>query len=161
MAEEVGERGISVRDELVEASKAAEFRKYDKMPTLDVIAEMHALRQQKDALEAQMKQINKHYDFLRIVKIPDQFANEQLKIVKIDGIGRVNLKADLFASIKTGQKEAAFEWLRDTGHGGIIKPAIHSATFKAAVKEMLKNGEEIPEQFFNVSPYQTAIITKT
>lgn len=138
---------------------AEEFKQYDELPPIELIRKMNELRSQIDALEAQLKPLNRHHNFLRMIKIPAKFDDEGVSLIRVDGVGRCNLTTDLFARVDSTRTEEAYQWLRDTGHGDVIKPSIHPSTFKALCKAMLVNGEEYPDTF-RIVPYSKAVITK-
>jgi hypothetical protein len=134
---------------------------YSKHTTLELIKAMAKVREHKDALDAELKGVGKEYEFLARIAIPEAFENDGIKNMNVDGIGRVALRADIFASIKAGQKEKAYEWLQDIGSGDLIVPQVAPSTLKAFLKARIKKGDENPEDLFNISPFQSASITKT
>ena len=138
-----------------------EFSKYDDMSLVDLISAMSTLQNRKEALEDQLKILNKEFDFLRITKIPTKMEDEGIDRINVTGIGRVSLTADMHVSIKAEMKEKFFEWLQDNGRGDLITENVNPSTLKAAVKNMYKSGEEIPELLLNVSPYTRASITRS
>lgn len=119
------------------------------------------LRDKKDLLEAQLAEVNKEFDWVRITRIPEVMADADTKTVTYEGIGRVTLTADAYASIVRDKKEAAYQWLEDTGRGDIILPYVQPSTLKATLVRMMKKGEEIPEELFTVTPFMRATVSKT
>lgn len=138
-----------------------EYTQYDTMVLNELIHAMSTLQNRKEALEAQLKLINKEYDFLRITKVPAKMEEDGVDRISIAGIGRVSLTADMHVSIKADHKEQFFEWLRDNGRGDLLQENVNPSTLKAAVKGMFKAGEEVPEDLLNVSPFTRAAITRT
>ena len=138
-----------------------EYAHYDALVLTDLVHAMSTLQNRKEALEAQLKLINKEYDFLRITKVPAKMEEDGVDRISVTGIGRVSLTADMHVSIKADQKEQFFEWLRDNGRGDLLQENVNPSTLKAAVKGMFKSGEEVPEQLLNVSPFTRAAITRT
>ncbi len=104
--------------------------------------------------------INAEFDQIRKKTLPDLMAAEDVRTITLDGIGRVQLAGDCYASIPAEQQEAAFEWLRGNNYGDLIKETVHSATLKAWAKEGLAAGRELPEGVFKVEPYVRASIVK-
>lgn len=141
-----------------EFAKFAEL--YSGHSAVDLIKAMARLRAEKDAAEDEAKGISREYKYITEVAIPEKFAEDGVSIMKVDGIGRCNLAADIYASVKAGQKEAAYQWLSDIGSGDLIQPAVPPSTLKAFLKGRIKSAEDIPEEFFNCTPYQVARITK-
>ena len=138
-----------------------EYAHYDGMALVQLIEAMSTLQNRKEAAEAQLKLIDKEYDFLRITKIPAKMEDEGVDRIAVSGIGRVSLTADMHVSIKAEMKEQFFEWLGDNGRGDLITENVNPSTLKAAVKAMYKSGEEIPEDMLNVSPFTRASITRS
>lgn len=138
-----------------------EFHEYDGMELLELIREMRRVQTEKEQVEADLKKYNKHFDFLRITKIPQMMEDLGIRNLNVDGVGRVGLTADMHVSIKEGNKEAFYLWLRDNGRADLIQPNVNPSTLKATVKNMVKEGEIIPDDLLNVSPFTRASITKT
>jgi len=138
-----------------------EFSMYDGMTLMELIREMRRVQTDKDDAEAELKRFNKHFDFLRITKIPQMMEDEGIRNLNVEGVGRVSLTADMHVSIKDGSKELFYTWLRDNGRGDLIQPNINPSTLKATVKNMVREGEVVPEELLNVSPFTRASITKS
>ncbi len=142
------------------SSDLNEFAKYDSMSLVELVREMRRWQNNKETVENELKSVNKHFDFLRITKIPQVMEDEGIPRISVEGVGRVSLTADMHVSIKEGMKDRFHEWLNDNGRGDLVQPTVNSSTLKATVKGMVKAGEEIPEEFLNVSPFTRASITK-
>lgn len=138
-----------------------EFSKYDSFSIVELIQAMATLQNRKEAAEEQLKIINKEYDFLRITKVPSAMEDGGVDRITVAGIGRVSLTADMHVSVKAEQKEKFYDWLRDNGRGDLLQENVNPSTLKAAVKNMLRNGEELPDGMLNVSPFTRASITKS
>lgn len=143
----------------LEENMAFEDR-YREMDLMQVIHEMKEIQNEKDALDKELSALNKRYDYIRLNVIPNRFDDLGVTNMSVEGIGRVALTSDIYASIKSDKKHDAYQWLSDTGHGDVIQPSINPSTLKAMIKAIMKNGEEIPEEFFNVTPFTRASITK-
>jgi hypothetical protein len=113
-----------------------------------------------DAIGPAKSEIQKVFDFVRIGVMPERMDEESLDSMTVTGVGRVTLTADVFASVKKDMKPLAFEWLGDHGHGDLIQPTLNASSLKALAKRMLKDGDPLPEDYFNVSPVTRASITK-
>lgn len=138
-----------------------EFVEYDKMTLVELVREMRNIQSAKESAEDVVKALNKRFDFLRITKIPQVMEDEGIQRLSVDGVGRVSLTADMHVSVKEGQKDAFYDWLRDNGREDLIQPTVNSSTLKATVKNMVKQGEEFPDQLLNVNPFTRASITKS
>lgn len=126
----------------------------------DRAGRMRDLEQAYDLLDPVLKAINAEYDAIRKKVIPDLMQELEIRTVTYDGIGRIQLAGDVYASIPADQQEAAFQWLREHNYGTLIKESVHSATLKAWAKEGLEQGRELPEGVFKVEPYTRASIVK-
>lgn len=133
---------------------------YKPMATLDVVRAMNKIKLEKEELEEKLKMVNAEYDYLRLNLIPTRFEDEGIENLKVDGIGRVSLTGDMYVSIAADSRDAAYQYFRDIGKGDLITESINSSTLKAAVKAMVKAGEEIPSEFVKVTPFTRASITK-
>jgi hypothetical protein len=143
-------------------AKFGEFQDFYKdYETMDLIRAMARLQEAKDNIDAELKGVNREYEYLTKVKIPEAFENDGIKNMSLDGIGRVSLRTDIYASIKAGHKEEALRWLSDIGSESLIQPTVNSSTLKAFLKIRIRKGEDTPEELFNITPYQQATITKT
>lgn len=121
-------------------------------------AEMRSLQADKEVIEAELKGINVRLDQIRLKEIPEEMAERDIRTVNFEGIGRIQLALDVYATIK--DKELGYKWLADNGYDGIIQPYVQPSTFKATVKDAIKNGQEFPEELFSISPFTRASIVK-
>jgi hypothetical protein len=123
-------------------------------------ARFKELQSQKDRLDADLKAINAELDRLRLVKIPELMESLQVKNATFDGVGRVQLAADLYASTREGKKEAAMQWLRDCGYEDMISETYNTSSLKALFRRQLAEGIDIPEEIFSVTPFIRASVVK-
>ena len=139
---------------------AAFAKLYSEHTTLELITAMARLREQKDNADEHAKAVAREYEFITKTAIPEKFAEDGIKNINVEGIGRVQLRADIYASVKSGAKEKAYAWLSDIGSSDLIQPTVPPSTLKAFLKNRMKAGEDIPEELFNVNAFQQASITK-
>lgn len=130
----------------------------DATPLLALASEMRQLQTQKDELKDSLSKVDARLDEIRLRLIPDSMADADIRSITFEGLGRVQLAMDLYASIK--DKEAGYAWLGEHGFEGLIVPYVQPSTFKAAVKEALKKGQEFPEELFTITPFMRASIVK-
>lgn len=123
-------------------------------------ARMKELQGQKDKLETELSDINKELDVIRTKKIPELMESMELRNVTIEGLGRVQLAADIYASTREGQKEAAMTWLRDCGYDNMITETYNASSIKALFRCLMADGADIPDDIFNVQPFLRASIVK-
>jgi hypothetical protein len=125
---------------------------------IELAKEMRDLQEQKDSMDEAWKALTKRIDEIRLKLIPDLMAEQEIRTLTIDGVGRVQLTSDVYASIT--EKAAGYDWLRDNGYDGLIQPYVQPSTFKAEVKRGLKEGVEFPENLFSITPFMRASIVK-
>jgi len=125
----------------------------------DLCAKMADLQARKEALEEQSKAMGVEIDNLRLKQIPEMMDQLEVKNATFQGIGRVQLAADLYCSTKAGQKDQAMQWLRDMEMGAMISETYNASSMKALVRRLMVEGAEIPE-CLNVTPFIRASIVK-
>jgi hypothetical protein len=93
--------------------------------------------------------------------VPETFRNG--KVTSVTSLGyRVTISTVVRASIRKDMKEPAFSWLRQEGHGDIIKvePTVHPETLAAWGRAELEMGNELPEALFSIYTFDTTSLTK-
>jgi len=145
------------------------FVKYDAMSPEELIKAMNEAGVEAAKLELQAKPFNEAYEYLRLVKIPTVFDERDIKTLAVTGLidiegnqinMRCGLTSDIYASIKAGMKDAAYQWFRDNGRGDLIKETVAPGTLKSSAKDALKKGTPFPDDLFNVTPFSRAGLTK-
>lgn len=132
-----------------------------EMSTLrDLCIQMRTVQARVDRLEEILKTEKSELDFLRLKKIPDLMASLEVKTATFEGVGRVQLASDLYASTKEGKKQDAMQWLRDMGYEDMISETYNASTLKALFRRQMLAGIEIPSELFSVQPFIRASIVK-
>jgi hypothetical protein len=121
---------------------------------------MAEVKRNLDEQKAVCSDLQKEFDELRKVKLPEAMEEAGLEKVTVTGLGTVGLRTDAYASIKSGFQAAAYQWLADNGHEDLVKEYVQPSTLKAFLKEQHANGESLPEELFSFNPYTYASITK-
>ena len=130
---------------------------------MDLASLAKTMIQVKDELE-EAKQIQaaaqKKFDALRKFVIPTKMEDMGIQSVNITGVGRLSLRAEMYAGFQPGMQDDAITWLEQHGHGDLVKETVHNSTLKAFLKEQLREGEILPDELFKQEPYMMATITK-
>ena len=126
----------------------------------EMCARMKSLQDQKAVLEEQLAQTNRDLDELRLKEIPTLMESLEVKNATFEGLGRVQLASDLYASTREGKKADAMQWLRDCGYGDMISETYNASSLKALLRRMIVEGVDIPDEVFNVTPFVRASIVK-
>ena len=113
-----------------------------------------------DTLKQLSTHLQKQYDTIRLVVLPEKMDEEDITNITVTGVGRVTIQSDIYFSIPTEHKDETYDWLRDHGHGDLIQETVNSSSGKAWAKEMIKKGQELPPDLFKVTPFSRAQITK-
>lgn len=122
--------------------------------------EMVALEKKIDTRDEENKIDTKRYHRIRLFEIPELMAELEIKNISFDGLGRVQLASDLFASTREGQKGLAIQWLRDLGYADMVSETYNASSLKALFRRMIEAGTPIPDDMFNVTPFIRASVVK-
>jgi len=111
------------------------------------------LRVIEEGLTKQLEGVKVCLKALSDVDIPALFDALLLdSITYRDGL-TVALVQGIKTSIKAAEKDKAYQWLRDNGHGSIIKSetktSVHPQTLCALGRELFDAGDMLPPDFFN------------
>lgn len=132
-------------------------------PTQDLrekIQKLYELRQEKEHLESMLKDVNKEKEHLEKQVIPELMDDLEITKLKIEGIGTMYLQSDLYYNVLAADREKAYNWLREEGHGDIISETVPYQTMRSFLKERMEEGDTIPD-VFNVKPIQVAKLRRS
>lgn len=104
------------------------------------LTRMKRVQTAHDILKPVLDELNSEYDKLRKKTVPDLAQEQEIRTITIEGVGRMQLTGDCYASIPADQADAAYAWFRENNYGDLIKETVHSATLKAWAKEMIEQG---------------------
>lgn len=142
-----------------EQAKAEAREIYPPLALKEMIAKMRELEIQKEDLSEQLKVINAHYDVLRMEVIPEKMDEDGIENIRIEGIGRVSLTADMF--VATTDKSGLYGWFKENGLADLIQETVNASTLKAFVKRRIKEAKSYPAECLRVTPFTRASITKS
>lgn len=128
---------------------------------VDVARAFVALRQLKDYVDNVFDPLGKKYEETKVVTLPQKFESEGVPTVHLDEGFRVTVSHQMRASVKGGQKEAAFEWLRNNGLGDIVTETVNASTLSALARSMTEENRELDGDLFNVAILANTSVTKT
>lgn len=121
---------------------------------------MRQLADFDEAIKLVTKTINDEYDQLKLKGLPDLMAELEMRTFTVEGIGRVQLAGDVYASIPADKKDEAYNWLKSNNYGSLVQETVNSSTLKAWAKEGMTQGREMPEDLFKVTPFTRASLVK-
>lgn len=136
------------------------IKMFENNDIVELANKLRGLKDLKEAQEADLKDTNMAIEAITKVLLPQKMDEQGIQNVKIDGVGRIGLRGEVYASILAENRELAYDWLRSTGRASLITNTVNPSTLKACAKEWIKNGEEIPE-FIKITPVTIATLTRT
>lgn len=130
-----------------EAKKAATPITNEQLMAL--AEEFRTLRDEKDRLEAELKQVNDRYGQLRTKELPE--AMSRLGMINAKGKGsftfsggRVHLETKLYAACTEENRPKLFEFLRKNNAADLIKETVNPQTLSAYIRERRGDGLKDP-----------------
>jgi len=123
-------------------------------------ARLAELKRALEASKAKNTMCQIMYDMLAIDVLPDRMEDEDIEVIKIKDVGRLQVKADIRCSCPAANRDKLMAWLREHKQAALIANAVNAATLKAYVKESIKNGEDYPHKILKIEPYSRASIVK-
>ena len=130
----------------------------EKADVPTVVRHFAALRTEYRALKDKIEKLELEVNDLSYNLIPTLFDAQQVKTIKIDGVGRVTVNQRWVASMK--DKEAGMNWLRSTGNNGLIIETVNAQTLAAFAKTQALEGKPLPEETFEVGVAPYTSVTK-
>lgn len=137
------------------------FQRFDEMTLSELAAEMAGVRAELDEAKATKSYYQKIHDHLTKIKIPEIMEEQEIDVVKIAGVGRLQVRSDIYCSCPAANREKLQQWLREHGQGALVSETINSSTLKAFIKEAMINGNEYPSDLVKIEPYNQATLTKS
>lgn len=125
-----------------------------------MVRELRKLKDKKEKVDAQLKELNGQIRTLAEQKIPDYMEEHDIEKHSVKGIGTVYLTTKVYANVKAEDRETFFSWLREHGNGDLIKETVHAQTLNAFAKEQLSEGNALPD-VLTARLYPTANLRRT
>lgn len=113
-----------------------------------------------DAIEATEKRLAELKKKLKEDLVPAAFDREKITTFTLAAGFRVTTSIALRASIKAGERDNAFEWLRANAMGDLITEVVNASTLSATARTMAEEGRELPDRHFNSHLQNNTSITK-
>lgn len=128
------------------------------MGHVEAVHMMKRMQDLNESADTAKKTIGKLYDWTRMGLVPMKMEEEGVENVRVVGIGRVSLTADL--SVSMPDKPAGYRWLAEHGLNDLITETVNASSLKAVIRRRLRDGDDVPEGVFKISPFTRASITK-
>ena len=120
---------------------------------INILRQYKEKREEKAKLSEQLKMIEGEIKLLEDMII-NNFADEGIKSINVDG-KTITTSSQIWAKIAPDKKEEAKHILRELGLDSII--TLNYQSLSAYIREIVKSGEELPEQFRDVIGYHDKV----
>ena len=93
--------------------------------------------------------------------VPERFELGRTTSTTVLGY-RATISEQIRASIRKDMRDEAFAWLREHGHGDLIKiePTVHPQTLQAWARTMIEDGEDLPDKLLSIHQFTNTSLTK-
>lgn len=112
--------------------------------------ELRGLTDEIAVQEAATKTLKHRRDELKKHVLPEAMELAEIDSFKVEGVGTIFLKQQVFSSILKEDRPRWYDWLRANGLEDLIVEWVFPQTQKAFVKERLESGDELPD-FLNAT----------
>lgn len=109
-----------------------------------------------DRISTEAVALAKIVSYAREVSLPERLDDDEIKTFTADSGDRMSRTSRIYASIITGKKDEAFDWLRKNDYEALIQETVNSSSLSAAAKELIESGKELPDDIFN-SHYKNGV----
>lgn len=134
-------------------------KELEGVTSVEAARAMYLFEQANELADTLKKTVGKVYDWSRMALVPNTMEAEGLELLRIEGVGRVSLTADL--NVKVLDKEKQYQWLEEVGAGDVITETVNASTLKALLRRRMRGGEEVPSDIFEIKGFTRASITKS
>ena len=152
---------------LTEQEYASYITTFEGMSYKELAETFKKMKDANAEADNELKKQKEIFDILRLKVIPEKLDNEGMSSINIKGVGRLGVTLDMNVSVLAENRDRFYEWLEESGHGGIIKPYAQPSTVKAFVKEEVKLAAEerrepdLPQDLVDWTPFYRASVTKS
>lgn len=104
-----------------------------------------------NSLEEELKQLKHQLSDIEEITLPNLLDELDMPTVTFNDGTKISKVERLFTRVIGANKDAAFEWLRENGHGDIIKmyENVHHLTLNSLGQECIENGINLPSELFD------------
>jgi hypothetical protein len=121
--------------------------------------EFRTLKDRKESLEGELKEVDEALKKLTTETLPKCMDDSEVEKFTVEGVGTIFTQIKVYAYVKKENEEKFHEWLRENGHGDLIKSYVFPATLSSFAKEQLEAGAELPD-FMPAAKIETAMLRR-
>lgn len=145
-------------DSLVNRAHRDTLKLVDEGDIPSIVKHFAALRTEYRALKDKIEKLEAEVNDLSYNIVPTMFANQGVKTLKLDDVGRVTVNQRWVASMP--DKQVGMDWLRTTGNDGLVIETVNAQTLAAFAKTQALAGAPLPDDVFTVGVAPYISITK-
>lgn len=119
------------------------------------------LKESLETIEESIKPFKELVLRVKEVELPNAFDVAGVPTVNLEEGFRVTVSYNVRASIRSGRKEDAINYLTEKGYGDIVTTTVNASTLSSLAKDMASENEELDDSLFNVAIMPTTSVTKT
>lgn len=117
------------------------------------------LKDRKETLESELKECQAEITLLEKEVIPQKMDENEIEKFTVEGVGTIFTQMKVYASVPKEREMEFHAWLRDEGHGDMIRDYVFPGTLSSFAKEQLEQGVELPE-FIKATKIETAMLRR-
>lgn len=117
------------------------------------------LKDRKDSLNNELKELGEELKKIETELLPQAMEENEIEKFTVDGVGSIYTQMKVYAYITKENEPLFHAWLRDQGHGELIKEYVFPATLSAFAKEQLEQGNDLPD-WFKAAKVETAMLRR-
>jgi hypothetical protein len=129
------------------------------MTLTELAQRFRELKDRKDSLNAELKELQEELTILETQLLPQKMEENEIEKFTTDGVGTIFTQIKVYASVVKAEESRFHDWLREQGHGAMIKPTVAPGTLSSFAKEQLEAGVELPE-FIKATKIETAMLRR-
>ena len=138
----------------------ARRKELEGMSLVDLARILKNLSDSHAALKSDAAELYKEIEAISIGIIPEMMADQEITTMNIEGVGRLQTRADAWVTILKADKPEFMQWCIDSGNAPLVTEHIHPATLKAFIKGRVAEGKEYPQHLVKYEAYEKAMVVK-
>jgi seryl-tRNA synthetase len=121
---------------------------------------LRELKDRKDTLEGELKELDQELKTLTTETLPAAMDENDIEKFTVEGVGTIYQQVKVYAYVKKENEPKFHAWLREQGHGDMIREYVFPATLSSFAKEQIEAGVELPD-FLPAAKVPTAMLRRS
>lgn len=128
---------------------------------LQILArEFAELKERKERLSDELSECEAELKKISTELLPQAMDDNEIEKFTVEGVGTIYTQMKVYAYVKKENEAKFHNWLRENGHGDLIKEYVFPATLSSFAKEQLEGGVELPD-FLPAAKVETAMLRRS